>query len=195
MKKLTLALLASTSWVVSACNQSEAVPEPEIEAAEIVEEVTAPETLSADIYPGPGKIPNYGPAYGSLTFVDEDPGETIGGTLTMGRAVDADKNRLDEDIEGIDKYMVHWGLEVGMPGTNDDRGAGDLGGDCRGFRDTGHVVMVNTGGLGDSDMMSWNIPMGTEVPDDAVYFVGHTIYGPIHNLEKCTQTPIINLVE
>ena len=195
MKLLMITLLASTSWVVSACNQNQTAPEPEIEAAEIVEEITAPETLSADIYPGPEKTPNYGPAYGSLTFVDVDPSATIGGTLTMGRAIDDTGNRLDESSEGIGKYMIHWGLEVGAPGTADDKHAGDLGGDCRGFRDTGHVVMIDTADLGDNDTLSWNIPIGTEVPEGAVYFVGHTIYGVIHNLGKCTQTPIINLVE
>ena len=89
--------------------------------------------------------------------------------------------------------MVHWGLEVGEPGVSDDAGAGDLGGDCKGFRDTGHVVKRSAEEAGST--MTWEIPQGTVVPDDAVYFVGHTIYGRIHNLAKCTQTPIHNIVE
>ena len=43
--------------------------------------------------------------------------------------------------------------------------------------------------------MKWEIPQGTVVPKDAVYFVGHALYGEIHNLGKCTQTPIENLVK
>ncbi len=52
---------------------------------------------------------NYGPT--SIAFEDTDPGPTIGGTITLGRA---------PDENGIDVYMVHWGLEVDTPGTHDD---------------------------------------------------------------------------
>ena len=188
-------LAAAGFLVISTCGKADEAVEPRTEAVDIVEELTAPETITTDIYPAPDREPNYGPRYGSITFVDTDPGVTIGGTLSMGRAVDADGNRLDEAAEGITRYMIHWGLEVGEPGTADDKGAGDLGGDCRGFRDTGHVVMIETADLGPGDTISWQIPDGTVVPDEAVYFVGHTIYGTIHNLGKCTQTPIVNLIE
>ena len=143
-------------------------------------------------YPSPPE-PHFGPEKGSITFVDTDPGPTIGGTLTMKPAVDDNGKRLNETDAGISMYMIHWGLEVGKPGVADDVGAGDLGGDCMGFRDTGHVVMAPAGEAG--KQMSWEIPQGTEVPDGAVYFVGHTLYGKIHNLGKCTQTPINNLIE
>lgn len=136
--------------------------------------------------------PNYGPEAGSIVFEDTDPGETIGGTITMRPAVGADGKPLDGAAAGITMYMIHWGLEVGAPGTADDAGAGDLGGDCKGFRDTGHVVMAPVGEPGKP--MIWTIPQGTKIPDGAVYFVGHTLYGPIHNLAKCTQTPIRNWV-
>jgi len=67
-------------------------------------------------------------------------------------------------------------------------------GDCRGFRDTGHVVMMEVDDLDDADEIRWEIPAGTVVPQDAVYFVGHTLYGQIHNLGKCVQVPINNNV-
>ena len=137
--------------------------------------------------------PSYGPEAGSIVFVDSDPGPTIGGTLTMKPAVDESGARLNPAEEGITTYMIHWGLEVGEPGTADDAGNGDLGGNCMGFRDTGHVVMLSAADAG--DVMSWDIPAGTVVPDNAVYFVGHALYGDIHNLAKCTQTPIENLIE
>lgn len=159
------------------------------------EPLAAPDVITTDVYPNPEKQPNYGPAYGSITFVDTDPRETIGGTLTMGRAVDGDGNLLDEAEEGITTYMVHWGLIVGEPGIEDDKGAGDLGGDCRGFRDTGHVVMKPADEVGDGATISLEIPTGTVVPDEAVYFVGHTLYGEIHNLGKCTQTAIENRID
>lgn len=130
--------------------------------------------------------PNYGPKAGSITFMDTDPGPTIGGELTM---VPADAAHA----EGITTYMIHWGLEVGQPGTADDKGAGDLGGDCKGFRDTGHVVMRPAAEAG--QVMRWTLPQGTKVPEGAVYFVGHAIYGKIHNLNKCTQIPIQNVVK
>ena len=148
--------------------------------------------VSVDRYPAP-PAPHYGPERGSIRFVDTDPGPTIGGILTMKPAVDENGKRLNEDDAGITMYMIHWGLEVGKPGVADDAGAGDLGGDCMGFRDTGHVVMAPADETG--DMMSWEIPQGTVVPEGAVYFVGHTLYGKIHNLGKCTQTPITNLVD
>lgn len=148
--------------------------------------------VSADRYPAP-PAPHYGPKRGSINFTDTDPGTTIGGTLTMKPAVDDNGKRLNEAEAGITMYMIHWGLEVGKPGGADDAGAGDLGGDCMGFRDTGHVVMAPAGEAG--AMMSWEIPQGTVVPEGAVYFVGHTLYGKIHNLGKCTQTPITNLVQ
>lgn len=147
--------------------------------------------ITSEIYPGPPE-PNFGPEYGSIEFVDTDPGVTIGGVLRMKPAVDTDGQRIDETATGITTYMIHWGLEVGAPGVEDDRGAGDLGGDCMGFRDTGHVVMMAAAETG--DIMEWNIPKGTAVPEGAVYFVGHTLYGPLHNLAKCTQTPINNLI-
>ncbi len=143
-------------------------------------------------YPSPPE-PHFGSEKGSITFVDTDPGPTIGGTLLMKPAVDDSGKRLNEADAGISMYMIHWGLEVGKPGVADDAGAGDLGGDCMGFRDTGHVVMAPADGA--DEQMSWEIPQGTVVPTDAVYFVGHTLYGKIHNLGKCTQTPINNLVD
>ena len=148
--------------------------------------------VKPSVYPSPAE-PNYGPEKGSIRFIDTDPEETIGGTLSMGPAVDDDGNRIDDVDAGITTYMVHWGLEVGEPGARDDAGAGDLGGDCMGFRDTGYVVKLSAPEAG--DVMTWEIPQGTVVPDDAVYFVGHSLYGRIHNLAKCTQTPIHNLLE
>lgn len=148
--------------------------------------------VTADRYPSPLGT-HYGPKYGSIQFTDTDPGPTIGGTLTMQPAVDENGVRIDEAEEGITMYMVHWGLEVGAPGTEDDKGSGDLGGDCMGFRDTGHVVSMPAADAG--DVMTWEIPEGTVVPEGAVYFVGHALYGNIHNLAKCTQTPIDNKVE
>jgi hypothetical protein len=133
------------------------------------------------IYPRVDGV-NYGPT--TLAFTDTDPSDTIGGTVTLGRAVDE---------TGVDMYMVHWGLEVGAPGTQDDAGNGDHDGDCKGFRDTGHVVMsmVADGGT----PITMEIPQGTEVPEDAVYFVAHTIYSGRHNLAKCIQIPIVNVVD
>lgn len=149
-------------------------------------------SIAVGVYPSPAE-PHYGPEYGSITFIDTDPGLTIGGKLTMKPAVGANGARIDEAKAGISMYMVHWGLEVGAPGTADDKGQGDLGGDCMGFRDTGHVVMMPASEAG--SVMEWDIPQGTLVPEGAVYFVGHTLYGRIHNLGKCTQTPITNYVE
>ncbi len=148
--------------------------------------------ITSDRYPSPPS-PHYGPEKGSIQFTDLDPGPTIGGTITMKPAVDDQGNRLNEAEAGITMYMIHWGLEVGAPGTQDDAGAGDLGGDCMGFRDTGHVVSAFADGA--PDMLKWEIPMGTKVPDGAVYFVGHTLYGRLHNLGKCTQTPIHNRID
>lgn len=160
-----------------------------------------PYATTFEQHPAPPRDPNYGPKYGSITFTDVDPGETIGGTITMGRAVNAEGERINEADEGIGMYMIHWGLEVGEPGVDDDKGKGDHGGDCRGFRDTTHIVMEMVSDLGDDDTMSWEIPVGTEIPADAEYFVGHTIYvdspnvyEQIHNLQKCTQIPIVNMV-
>ncbi|MEM6627489.1 MAG: hypothetical protein AAF719_12355 [Pseudomonadota bacterium] len=137
--------------------------------------------------------PNYGPEKGSITFADTDPGPTIAGVLTMKPAVDENGELIDAEAAGISMYMIHWGMEVGAPGVEDNAGAGDLGGDCMGFRDTGHIVMAMADQAG--DQMTWKLPAGTVVPEGAVYFVGHTIYGDIHNLNKCTQTPIENLME
>lgn len=148
--------------------------------------------ITADRYPAPPS-PHYGPQKGSIEFTDRDPGPTIGGTIRMKPAVDEEGRRLNEAEAGITMYMIHWGLEVGAPGTQDDAGAGDLGGDCMGFRDTGHVVAMPADEAG--DVLTWEIPMGTKVPKEAVYFVGHTLYGRIHNLGKCTQTPIHNVIE
>ena len=148
-------------------------------------------TSDPSLYPSPPE-PHYGPEYGSIVFVDIDPGPTIGGQLIMRPAVDASGDRVDEASNGISMYMIHWGLEVGEPGVEDDEGAGDLGGDCMGFRDTSYVAMKSASEVGEE--MVWEIPHGTIVPKDAVYFVGHTIYGRIHNLNKCTQTPIHNLI-
>lgn len=132
------------------------------------------------IYPRVAE-PNFGPA--SIAFVDTDPGPTIGGTVTLGRA---------PDEKGVDMYMVHWGLEVANPGVEDDTGKGDHGGSCKGFRDTNHVVMAHPTGEAELKM---EIPQGTVVPADAVYLVGHTIYGGIHNLAKCVQVPIVNRID
>lgn len=132
------------------------------------------------IYP---RVPgvSYGPS--SLAFVDTDPGKTIGGTVSLGRA----------QVEtGVDMYMVHWGLEVGNPGTADDAGNGDHGGSCKGFRDTNHVVMAHPTDAG--VLLTMEIPQGTVVPEGAVYLVAHTIYGGLHNLAKCIQIPIVNRV-
>jgi hypothetical protein len=133
------------------------------------------------IYPRvPGK--SYGPS--SLAFIDTDPGKTIGGTITLGRA---------EDETGVEMYMVHWGLEVGKPGTDDDAGHGDHGGSCKGFRDTNHVAMARPSEPG--DVLTMEIPQGTVVPEGAVYLVAHTLYGGIHNLAKCIQIPIVNRID
>ena len=195
-------LLAMLLLCVTACTgpdrtaQTATEPaEAHAETAEATELGAVPQVITEEIYPRPEQQPNFGPKYGSITFVDTDPGPTIGGTLTMGRAVDASGALLNEADEGITTYMVHWGLEVGAPGTADDAGAGDHGGDCRGFRDTGHVVMRRAADIGDADTLSWDIPAGTPVPEGAVYFVGHTLYGDIHNLAKCTQTPIDNRIQ
>ncbi len=151
-----------------------------------------PYLVSKQMYPEPKQQPNYGPEYGSIRFIDTDPSKAIGGKLVMRRAVDENGDRIDEKAHGITMYMIHWGLEVGEPGTQDDKGAGDHGGDCRGFRDTGYVVMKAVDDLGDEDEIEWTLPSGTEVPTNAVYFVGHTLYEQIHNLGKCTQTLIEN---
>lgn len=131
------------------------------------------------IYPNvPGQ--SYGPS--SIEFTDTDPGQSIGGTILIGRA---------PDEMGVEMYMVHWGLEVGAPGTADDAGHGDHHGSCKGFRDTNHVAMAKPSDPGEK--IALNIPQGTRVPDGAVYLVAHTLYGGIHNLAKCVQTPIVNL--
>lgn len=148
--------------------------------------------VTSGSYPSP-PAPHYGPEYGSITFTDTDPSAAIGGTLTMKPAVDETGKRLDEAQAGITMYMIHWGLEVGAPGTTDDKGAGDLGGDCMGFRDTSHIVMMSAADAAGKDLLTWELPAGTAVPDEAKYFVGHTLYGKIHNLGKCTQTVVVNL--
>ena len=125
---------------------------------------------------------NYGPTF--IAFEDTDPRPTIGGTITLGRA---------PDEKGVSVYMVHWGLEVGAPGTADDAGHGDHGGSCKGFRDTIHVAMAMPSQPGATITME--IPQGTRVPDGAVYLVAHTLYGDIHNLAKCVQTPIVNRID
>lgn len=134
------------------------------------------------IYP---RVPgvNYGPS--SIAFTDTDPGKTIGGTILLGRA---------QDETGVDMYMVHWGLEVGKPGQEDDAGQGDHGGLCKGFRDTGHVAMAPVP-KEPGTVLSLTIPPGTPVPEGAVYLVGHTIHSGIHNLAKCVQVPIVNVVQ
>ncbi len=183
-----IAILAATG-----CASEEGeTAQPDRNAAPVAD--AAPQIITKEMYPAPAKQPNYGPAYGSLAFTDIDPGETIGGVMTLGRAIDENGLRIEEVAEGITKYMVHWGLEVGAPGVEDDKDAGDHGGDCRGFRDTGYVVMIDASDLGDGDTISWDIPEGTVVPDNAVYFVAHTLYADIHNLGKCTQTPIVNFI-
>lgn len=136
--------------------------------------------------------PSYGPEYGSITFVDTDPGPTIGGTLTMKPAVDEAGKRVNEADLGITRYSIQWGLEVGLPGIQDDKGAGDLGGECMSFRNLEHIVTMEAERA--SDVISWEIPAGTTVPEGAVYFVGRTHYGKIYNLKKCTQIPIVNFV-
>lgn len=202
----TLGTTLSAAIILTACNGPQNAPKSEVhhetsdsekaaKAAEVLSDADMAEKLkktviTSDRYPAPPE-PNFGPQKGSITFTDTDPSDAIGGTLTMNRALDAEGNAFDEEAAGLTTYMIHWGLEVGAPGTEDDAGAGDLGGDCMGFRDTGHVVMMKASQAGDT--MSWEIPQGTIVPKDAVYFVGHTLYGKIHNLGKCTQTPIVNL--
>ena len=133
------------------------------------------------IYP---RVPgvSYGPS--SIAFVDTDPGQAIGGTIVLGRA---------QDETGVEMYMVHWGLEVGNPGADDDAGKGDHGGNCKGFRDTNHVAMARPSDQGES--LTMEIPQGTKVPDGAVYLVAHTLYGGVHNLAKCVQTPIVNRID
>ena len=195
MKTTTLAI-AISAFALSACiyekPQKKMSQEVSGDVAKVMKETVAeapvkkldaPYVVTSDMYPSPPK-PHYGPKPGSIKFVDTDPGETIGGTIYM---------RPADVPTGITQYMIHWGLEVGAPGTADDAGAGDLGGDCRGFRDTGHVVMKMAEDAG--DLMKWDIPQGTVVPKDAVYFVGHALYGDIHNLAKCTQTPIDNMMK
>ena len=133
------------------------------------------------IYPYvPGQ--SYGPS--SIEFVDTDPAPTIGGMITLGRA---------QDEKGVEMYIVHWGLEVGAPGTDDDAGNGDHGGSCKGFRDTNHVAMAMPSVPGEKIQLE--IPQGTKIPDGAKYLVAHTIYAGIHNLAKCVQTPIVNRVD
>ena len=133
------------------------------------------------IYP---RVPgvSFGPA--SIEFTDTDPGPTIGGTILLGRA---------QDETGVEMYMVHWGLEVGQPGTEDDAGHGDHGGSCKGFRDTNHVAMARPADPG--EILTMQIPQGTKVPDGAVYLVAHTLYAGIHNLAKCIQIPIVNRID
>ena len=185
MKRIIL--FALTGLTLVACSQSDTSAGASVDA-----EKPPAAAISTDVYPAVAE-PNFGPERGSIVFVDTDPGATISGSLTMRPAVDADGKRVDETATGLTMYMIHWGLEVGAPGIEDDAGAGDLGGDCMSFRDTGHVVKLAASDAG--DILRWEIPQGTVVPDDAVYFVGHTIYGEIHNLAKCTQTPIHNLIE
>jgi hypothetical protein len=133
------------------------------------------------VYPRvPGQ--SFGPS--SIEFTDTDPGPGIGGTILLGRA---------QDERGVEMYMVHWGLEVGAPGTADDAGKGDHGGSCKGFRDTNHVVMAMPSDPGEK--LSLQIPPGTKVPEGAVYLVAHTLYGDLHNLAKCVQTPIVNRID
>jgi hypothetical protein len=126
--------------------------------------------------------PNFGPS--SIAFEDTDPGSGIGGAIVLGRA---------QDEKGVDLYMVHWGLEVGAPGVEDDAGNGDHGGSCKGFRDTNHVAMAKPSDPGETITMT--IPQGTVVPKEAVYLVGHTIYAGRHNLAKCVQVPIVNKIQ
>jgi len=201
-----ISLVVGTILGLAACTQTDTThnanshaADKQEKAAETLASITPEQQrilnttpITSDRYPSP-PTPHYGPEYGSISFTDTDPGPTIGGTLTMKPAVDENGVRLNEAEAGITMYMIHWGLEVGQPGVEDDKGAGDLGGDCMGFRDTGHVVMMPAAKAGDT--LSWEIPQGTEVPKDAVYFVGHTLYGKIHNLAKCTQSPIVNLLE
>lgn len=133
------------------------------------------------IYPRVAGV-SYGPS--SLAFVDTDPGKTIGGAIVLGRA---------QDENGVEVYMVHWGLEVGGPGVDDDTGKGDHGGSCKGFRDSNHVAMARPSDPGEA--LTMEVPQGTAVPDGAVYLVAHTLYGGLHNLAKCIQIPIINRID
>lgn len=184
----------SASWLLAAAMLASACSvSPQTEVHDHAEYEAQVKSAASDpsLYPSPPE-PHYGPEYGSIVFVDTDPGPTIGGQLSMRPAVNERGDRVDEAANGITMYMIHWGLEVGEPGIEDDHGGGDLGGDCMGFRDTSYVVMKPAPQAG--EVMVWDIPQGTIVPEDAVYFVGHTIYGRIHNLEKCTQTPINNLI-
>lgn len=132
------------------------------------------------IYP---RVPGVSHGPSSIEFADTDPGQTIGGTILLGRA---------PDETGVEMYMIHWGLDVGAPGTEDDAGKGDHGGSCKGFRDTNHVAMARPTEPGEK--IALTIPPGTAVPEGAVYLVAHTLYGGLHNLAKCVQTPIVNKV-
>ena len=133
------------------------------------------------IYPRVAGV-SFGPS--SLEFDDTDPSTAIGGTIVLGRA---------QDEAGVEVYMVHWGLEVGAPGTADDAGLGDHGGSCKGFRDTNHVAMAKPSDPGQA--LTMTIPPGTKVPSGAVYLVAHTLYGGLHNLAKCIQIPIVNRID
>ena len=155
-----------------------------LKGAAIAAMLIAPAAANAQ-YPTPPE-PNYGPAQGSLQFKDTDPTEAIGGTLIMGRAVNEQGERINEADAGLTTYMVHWGLEVGEPGTDDDAGNGDLGGDCKGFRDTSNIGMVPA--TDDAEVLRMEIPQGTAVPTKAKYFVGHSIYGKIHNLKNASRS-------
>lgn len=148
--------------------------------------------LTKGRYPSPPE-PNFGPEAGSLQFTDTDSGATIGGILTMNPAIDENGDRVDETANGITGYLIHWGLEVGAPGTADDKGNGDLGGDCMNFRDSNYVGKISSSAA--TEVLRWEIPAGTAVPEDAIYFVGLTEYGSVFNLKKCIQIPIKNLIE
>ena len=148
--------------------------------------------LTTKRYPAPPE-PNFGPESGSMRFTDTDPGPTIGGILTMSPAIDQDGNRVDEAGTGITSYTIHWGLDVGAPGLDDDKGRGDHGGDCMMFRDPTPVFKAPPPAT--ADLLSWDIPAGTVIPENAVYFVGQTQYDTIYNLKTCIQIPIENLIE
>lgn len=131
----------------------------------------------------------YGPS--SINFIDTDPTLSIGGTIILGRAKDIDGLRINEELEGITAYVVHWGEEVAGPGVEDDTGNGDLGGDCIAFHDNTNLGMVSASVLDEEIVIE--LPLGTEVPANAVYIVGHAMYDDVHNLPKCIQVPIDNL--
>jgi len=143
---------------------------------------------------------------GKVSFADQDPGSTVGGTITIERALD------ETDITF---YAIHWGKQDPIPPLGQARsfdavdlssdnpapdGFGAGGGDCVAF--DAHEFMVTRIAVdafpADEDL-TFELPMGTEVPkegeDLAVTFVVHTLYdngtgtlagfSEFHNIREC----------